>query len=105
MDSRRIIMLEMEPTAGFPGGSDSKESGCNARDLGSSPRSGRSPEKGMGTHPSFLDWRVPWIEEGDSLWGHKKSDMTERLTLPLHFQSHEHSLIGLNVEYKEERAI
>ena len=30
---------------GFPGGSDSKESACNAGDLGSIPGLGRSPEK------------------------------------------------------------
>ena len=29
---------------GSPGGSDSKESACNAGDLGSIPRLGRSPE-------------------------------------------------------------
>ena len=63
LDSRHIIMLEVEPTVGFPGGSDSKESGCNARDLGLISRSGRSPEKGMGTHFIILDWRIPWIEE------------------------------------------
>ena len=28
---------------GYPGGSDSKESACNAGDLGSVPESGRSP--------------------------------------------------------------
>ena len=28
---------------GFPGGSDGKESACNVGDLGSTPRSGRSP--------------------------------------------------------------
>ena len=28
---------------GIPGGSDGKESTCNAGDLGSNPRSGRSP--------------------------------------------------------------
>ena len=27
----------------FPGGSDGKESACNVEDLGSTPRSGRSP--------------------------------------------------------------
>ena len=31
---------------GFPGGSDSKESACNAGDLGSTPESGRSPGEG-----------------------------------------------------------
>ena len=33
---------------GFPGGSDSKESACNAADLGSIPDLGRSPEEGNG---------------------------------------------------------
>ena len=32
----------------FPGGSDSKESACNAGDLGSIPGSGRSPGEGNG---------------------------------------------------------
>ena len=31
---------------GFPGGSDSKESVCNAGDSGSIPGSGRHPEEG-----------------------------------------------------------
>ena len=30
----------------FPGGSDGKESACNAGDLGSNPGLGRSPEEG-----------------------------------------------------------
>ena len=33
---------------GFPGGSDGKESACNAEDPGSSPGSGRSPGGGNG---------------------------------------------------------
>ena len=33
---------------GFPGGSDGKESACNAGDLGSVPGSGRSPGGGNG---------------------------------------------------------
>ena len=33
---------------GFPGGSDSKESACNAGDLGSIPESGRYPGEGNG---------------------------------------------------------
>ena len=32
----------------FPGGSDGKESACNAGDLGSIPGLGRSPEEGKG---------------------------------------------------------
>ena len=34
-------------------------------------------EKGMPTHSSILAWRIPW--------GHKESDMTERLSI--HFTS------------------
>ena len=33
---------------GFPGGSDSKESACNAGELGSVPELGRSPGEGNG---------------------------------------------------------
>ena len=36
------------PEMGFPGGSVSKESACNARDPGSIPRSGRSSGEGNG---------------------------------------------------------
>ena len=32
----------------FPGGSEGKESACNAEDLGSIPRLGRSPGEGNG---------------------------------------------------------
>ena len=41
----------------FPGGSDGKESACNAGDLGSIPRSGRSPGEGNGNllHYSCLE--------------------------------------------------
>ena len=39
---------------GFPGGSDGKESVCNAEDLGSVPGSGRSPGEGNGNPPVFL---------------------------------------------------
>ena len=39
-------------------------------------------EKEMATHSSILAWKIPWMEEPDRLyspWGHKESDMTERL--------------------------
>ena len=51
----------------FPGGSDSKESACNAGDLGSIPRSGRSLEEGVKTHCSMLAWRIPGTEEPGGL--------------------------------------
>ena len=47
----------------FPGGSDDKESACNARDPGWIPRSGRSPEEVHGNPPHILAWRIPWTEE------------------------------------------
>ena len=44
-----LLKLEIGVNAeNFPGGSDGKESACNARDLGSIPGLGRSPEVGNG---------------------------------------------------------
>ena len=37
-------------------------------------------------HSSIRVWRIPWTEEPGGLyspWGHKESDMAERLTLSL----------------------
>ena len=45
----------------------SKETTCNAGDLGSIPGSGRPPEKGTVTHSSILAWRIPWTEEPGGL--------------------------------------
>ena len=75
---------------GFPGDLDGKESACNAGDLGSIPRSGRSPGEGN-DYP--LEYSCPENPHGQrspagySPWGHKESDMSERLTLLLHFQT------------------
>ena len=44
------------PSSGFPGGSDKKESACNAGDLGSIPGSERAP----GGHGSPLQY--PFLE-------------------------------------------
>ena len=52
---------------GFPGGSDGKESACNAGDLVSIPGSGSPLEKGMATHSSILALEVPWTEEPSGL--------------------------------------
>ena len=67
----------------FPGGSDGKESACNARDLASIPGLGRSPGEGNG-YPlqySCLDNRKDrgtwWITVHEVT---KQLDMTERLT-------------------------
>ena len=44
---------------GFPGGSDGKESTCNAVDLGSIPGFGRFPGGGHGNPLHILAWRIP----------------------------------------------
>ena len=46
-----------------PGGSDNKESACDAGDRGSIPVLGRPLEKEMAIHSSILAWRIPWMEE------------------------------------------
>ena len=51
----------------FPSGSDGKESACNARDLGSIPGLGRSPEDGTATQSVFLPGESPWTEEPGGL--------------------------------------
>ena len=40
-------------------------------------------EEETATHSRILAWEIPWTESllGYSPWGHKKSDMTEQLTL------------------------
>ena len=59
----------MDPNSalGFPDGSDRNESACNARDLSLIRGSGSPLEKGMATHSSILEWRIPWTEEPGGL--------------------------------------
>ena len=70
----------------LPGGSDGKETSCNAGDPGSDPGLGRSPGEGNGYPFQYsclknsMDHGAWW---GYSLWGRKESDMTER---HFHFQ-------------------
>ena len=52
---------------GFPGGSDSKESACNAGDPGLIPGWEDPLEKEMATHSSILAWRTLWTEEPGGL--------------------------------------
>ena len=58
---------------GFPGGSDGKESACDAGDLGSNPGLGRSPGEGWQPTPVFLpgEFHGQRSLAGYSLWGHK----------------------------------
>ena len=68
----------------FPGGSDCKESTCNAGDLGSIPGLGRSPGAGNGNPFQYSCLENP-MDRGYSPWGyspwcHKESDVTEQLS-------------------------
>ena len=65
---------------GFPGGSDSKESACNAGHLGSIPGLGRSPGGGHGNQLQYSCLENPMTEELNRLyssWSYKELDMTE----------------------------
>ena len=48
---------------GFFGGSDGKESACNAETQVKSLGQADPLEKGMATHFNILSWRIPWTEE------------------------------------------
>ena len=78
-----ILLITMP--LGFPGGTDGKESACNAGDPGLSPRLGKSPGEGNGNPLQYsclensMDrgaWRA-------TVHGLSESDMTEQLTLYL----------------------
>ena len=66
-------------TWAFPGGSDSKESSCNAGDLGLLPGSGRSPVEGNGNalQYSFLENPVDKGAQWAKIHGVAVSDTTE----------------------------
>ena len=67
----------------FPGGSDSKESAYNEGDLDLIPGLGRSPGGGHGNPLQCSCLENPHGQRslvGYSPWGHKESDMTERLS-------------------------
>ena len=65
---------------GFPGGSDGIESACNAGNLGSIPRLGRSPGERNGYSLIFLPGEFHGQRSlmGYNLWGNKELDMTEQ---------------------------
>ena len=55
------------PFQGFPGGSVSEQSACNASGLGSVPGWKRSPGEGNGNHSSILAWEISWTKEPGGL--------------------------------------
>ena len=69
----------MSDNLGFPGGSDGKESVCNARDLGSIPWSAKSSTEEWLPTPIFLlrEFRGQRSLAGYSPWCHKELDTAE----------------------------
>ena len=65
---------------GFPGGSDGKESACNAGDQGSIPGLGRYPGEGNGNPLQYFCLKNSMDY---SPWGHKELGTTEQLSLSL----------------------
>ena len=61
---------------GFLGGSDGKESACNAGDPGSIPGSEDPPEKEMATHSNILAWKITWTEEPGRLQSMESQSQT-----------------------------
>ena len=69
-------------SADVPGGSDGKESTCNAERPAFKPWVGKI-SWGRECLPTLLFWRIPWTEESEGLQSmglKKESDMTEPLT-------------------------
>jgi len=77
--------LHFEKDSSFTSDSDSKESACNAGDLGSIPGLGRSLGEGNGNPPVFLPGESHGQRSlvGYSPLGPRESDTTEQLTLSL----------------------
>ena len=68
---------------GFPGGSDDKESSCNAGDPGTVPGSGRSPGEGNGNPLQYSCLENP-KDRGTCraiVHGFAESDMTEKVSM------------------------
>ena len=81
----------------FPCGSDSKESVCNAEDLGSILELGRFPAEGNGYPLQYSCLENPHEQRslaGYSPWGHKELDTTKQLStreeIVLYFIAHKH---------------
>ena len=76
----KLVYLKLDSNMGFPGGSDSKESACNAGDPGSIPGLGRSPGEGNGNpllQYSCLENLMDRSLVVYSPWNRKELDTTE----------------------------
>ena len=80
-----VILVVSNFNRGFPGGSDSKESACNAGDVGSVPGSGRAPGERKGSPLLYsclehsMNRRSWWLQST----GSQRVRRTEWLTLSL----------------------
>ena len=80
LNSESTIKILFVSLKGFPGGSDGKESACNAGDLGLIPGLGRSPGREHGNPLQYSCLENPHGQRslsGYSPQGHKGSDTTE----------------------------
>ena len=81
---KMAISFQAECNFGFPVGSDSKESACNAGDLGSIPGLERSLGEVNGNPLSILAQRIPSIEEpgGQQSMGLQSRTQLKQQTCP-----------------------
>ena len=94
------INMYMQICMGFPGGSDGKESICNAGDLGSIPGLGRFPGGGHGNTLQYSWLKNPHRQRslaGYSPWISKESDTTERLSTNMHIFTNTNIYMGVCV--------
>ena len=89
--TEEVVWLSGICERGSPGGSDGQESACNAGAPGLIPGSGRSPGEGNGNP---LQYSRQKSLASPSPWGHKESDMTERLTFHIWVASEQFYRIG-----------
>ena len=96
-----MFCVNLKVTTGFPHGSDSKESNCNAGDLGFIPGLRRSPGGG---HEKLLQHSCQEKSRGQgslvgySPWSCKESDMTEQLST-----AHGNHKEEISIRHKKER--
>ena len=78
-----LVACPLRETVGFPGGSDGKESACNAGGLGLIPELGRSPGGRNGNSLQYFCLENLHGQRslvGSSPWGHNELDTTEQLS-------------------------
>ena len=88
--------LPMPVLLGFSGGSNGKESTCQAGDLGSIPGLGRSPGGGHGNPLQYSCLENPHGQRslvGYSPWDHKDLCMTEQLSTYTHTHTHTSAIV------------